>query len=117
MSARLIADSGATKCEWRLAHDGEIQTIITTGISPYFLSKEKIAAVLETELLSNMPKVGVNKVAFYGTGLGNPDNVKLIKGVLHKTFPDAELEVNHDLMAAVHATAGNEKGVVAILGT
>jgi glucosamine kinase len=117
MSATLIADSGATKCEWRLAHDGEIQTIITTGISPYFLSKEKIAAVLETELLANMPKVAVNKVAFYGTGLGNADNLKLMKGVLHKKFPDATLEVTHDLMAAVHATAGNEKGVVAILGT
>ena len=117
MSATLIADGGATKCEWRLAHDGEIQTIITTGISPYFLSKEKIAAVLETELLATIPKVAVNKVAFYGTGLGNTDNLKLMRGVLHKTFPDATLEVTHDLMAAVHATAGSEKGVVAILGT
>src|SRR5947209_7998638 len=117
MSATLIADSGATKCEWRLAHDGEIQTIITTGISPYFLSKEKIATVLETELLANMPKVGVTKLAFYGTGLSNADNLKLMKGVLHKMFPDATLEVTHDLMAAVHGTAGNEKGVVAILGT
>ncbi len=117
MPATLIADSGATKCEWRLAHDAEIQTIVTTSISPYFLSKEKIAAVLETELLANMSGVAVNKVAFYGTGLGNPDNVKLMKGVLQKTFPDAKLEVTHDLMAAVHATAGNKKGVVAILGT
>src|SRR5438067_12952376 len=114
MAVTLIADSGATKCEWRLAHDGEIQTIITTGISPYFLSKEEITAVLETELLANMPKVVVNKVAFYSTGLGNADNLKLMKGVLHKTFPDATLEVTHDLMAAVHATAGNKKGVVAI---
>jgi len=117
MSVTLIADSGATKCEWRLVHDGEIQPIITTGISPYFLSKEKITAVLESELLANMPNVSVSKVAFYGTGLGNPDNLKLIKGVLQKTFPVATLEVTHDLMAAVHATAGKEKGVVAILGT
>src|SRR3954447_21020370 len=117
MSVTLIADSGATKCEWRLVYNGEIQTIITTGISPYFLSKEKIAAVLEMELLANMPTVAVNKLAFYGTGLGNPDNVKIIKGVLGKLFPDAVLEVTHDLMAAVHATAGNKKGVVAILGT
>jgi len=117
MAAMLIADSGATKCEWRLVHDGEIQTIITTGISPYFLSKEKIMAVLQTELLVNLPKVGVSKVAFYGTGLGNADNLKLIKAILQKTFPDAAVEVTHDLMAAVHATAGRQKGVVAILGT
>src|SRR4051812_14147058 len=117
MPVTLIADSGATKCEWRLVHDGEIQTIITTGISPYFLSKEKITAVLETELLANIPKVSVSKLAFYGTGLGNADNVKVIKAVLRKIFPGAILEVTHDLMAAVHATAGKEKGVVAILGT
>src|SRR3954468_482566 len=108
MPVTLIADSGATKCEWRLVHDGEIQTIITTGISPYFLSKEKITSVLETELLANIPGMSVSKVAFYGTGLGNADNVKLIKGVLRNTFPGATLEVTHDLMAAVHATAGKK---------
>src|SRR3954452_17459689 len=107
MAVTLVADSGATKCEWRLAYDSEIQTIITTGISPYFLAKEKIAAILETELLANMPNVTVNKVAFYGTGLGNANNVKIIKGVLRKLFPDAILEVTHDSMAAGHATAGS----------
>jgi len=117
MYVTLIADSGATKCEWRLVHDSEIQTIITTGISPYFLSKEQITAALEAELLANMPNVTVNKIAFYGTGLGNPDNVKLLKAVLRKLFPDATIEATHDLMAAVHATAGIEKGVVSILGT
>lgn len=117
MSVMLIADSGATKCEWRLVHNGGIQTIITNGLSPYFLSKEKIRAVLRTELLANMPRLVVSKVAFYGTGLGNADNSKLIKGILRQTFPEATLEVTHDLMAAVHATAGREKGVVAILGT
>jgi glucosamine kinase len=117
MPATLIADSGATKCEWRLIHDGEIQTIVTTGISPYFLSKEKIVTVLQAELLANMPGITVSKVAFYGTGLGNADNLKLMKSILQKTFPAATVEVTHDLMAAVHATAGRAKGVVAILGT
>lgn len=117
MSATLIADSGATKCEWRLVYNNEIQTVITTGISPYFLSKEKIISVLQTELLINLPRVSIGKVAFYGTGLGNADNLKLVKAILKKTFPEAVVEVTHDLMAAVHATAGREKGVVAILGT
>ncbi len=117
MAATLIADSGATKCEWRLIQDGQVQTIKTTGLSPYFLSGEKIAGVLQTELLANMPAVPVSKVAFYGAGLGNPDNVKLIKALLHKTFAEATITVTHDLMAAVHATAGRQRGVVAILGT
>lgn len=117
MTATLIADSGATKCEWQLVRNGQLQTIITTGINPYFLSKEKITAVLQKELLANMPELTVSKIAFYGAGLGNADNLKLIKAILQKTFKDATIAVTHDLMAAVHATAGREKGVVAILGT
>ena len=117
MPATLIADSGATKCEWRLVCNNEVKTVITTGISPYFLSKEKIRAVLQTELLVNLPDVPIGKVAFYGTGLGNPDNLKLMKVILQQTFSEALVEVTHDLMAAVHATTGRQKGVVAILGT
>jgi glucosamine kinase len=98
-------------------HNTEIKTIITTGISPYFLSKEKIIAVLQNELMINVPAITITKVAFYGTGLSNSDNLKLMKAILAKIFPEATVEVTHDLMAAVHATAGKEKGVVAILGT
>ncbi len=92
-------------------------TIITTGISPYFLSKEKITAVLQTELLPHFPGIAISKVAFYGAGLGNPDNLHLVKTILETVFPDAAIDVTHDLMAAVHATAGRQKGVIAILGT
>lgn len=117
MGTMLIADSGATKCEWRLVNQKRVQTIITTGISPYFLSAQSIEAVLQNELVSQLDNVQIDRLAFYGAGLGNADNLKTMKAILHATFPAATLEITHDLMAAVHATAGKQKGVVAILGT
>ena len=51
MSAILIADSGATKCEWRLVEKGKKKTILTQGISPYFLNGIQIEALLNKELL------------------------------------------------------------------
>jgi len=39
---KLIADSGATKAEWCLMNGDKTKTVITQGISPYFLNTEQI---------------------------------------------------------------------------
>lgn len=117
MAVKLIADSGATKCEWCLLYDGKRKSIITTGMNPYFLSKEQILALLEKELLSKMKDVKVDEVYYYGTGLGNKDHIKTLKSALQKTFPDAVVEATNDLLAAARAVCGTQKGVACILGT
>ena len=39
--AILLADSGATKCEWCLVESKErTKTVFTQGISPYFFNEE-----------------------------------------------------------------------------
>ncbi len=41
--AILIADSGATKCEWCLADTRKkTKTVFTQGISPYFLNTPRL---------------------------------------------------------------------------
>lgn len=117
MTVKLIADSGATKCEWCLLYDGKRKSIITTGMNPYFLSKEQILELLQKELLSKMKDVKVDEVFYYGTGLGNKDHIKTLKSALQKTFPGAVVEATHDLLAAARAVCGTEKGVACILGT
>lgn len=117
MPVKLIADSGATKCEWCLIAEGKKKKIITQGISPYFLNKEQIIALLQQELLPKLKKVRVEQIFYYGTGLANPDNVKTIKAALKKLFPDATIDANHDLLAAARALCGDKKGVACILGT
>jgi N-acetylglucosamine kinase-like BadF-type ATPase len=117
MAVKLIADSGATKCEWTLLHNGKKKTVHTLGISPYFLNGEQIFAVLQKELLPKLKVERVDEVYFYGTGLSNPDNVIIIKKALKKLFPAAKVEANTDLLAAARALCGKEKGMACILGT
>lgn len=114
---KLVADSGATKTEWCLLEGKKKRTIITQGISPYFLSPQEIENVLLKELVPKLRKQQPDEIYYYGTGLANPDNVRLIKKVLRKVFPDAKPHADHDMMAAARALCGDEKGVACILGT
>ena len=82
MPVRLIADSGATKCEWCVLENGKKKkTIYTQGISPYFLSGPQIISLLEKELLTKLKNITVQEIYFYGTGLGNPNNIKIERGI------------------------------------
>lgn len=117
MSVKLIADSGATKCEWCLLQGGKKKTILTQGISPYFLNGQQIISLLQKELLPKLKLTEVNEIYFYGTGLSNPNNSKIIKLSLKKIFPSAVIEVNTDLLASARALCGNQKGIACILGT
>jgi len=116
-SVKLIADSGATKAEWSLLVNGKQKTFLTQGISPYFLNKEQISALILKELKPKLKDIEVNEVHFYGTGCANPNNAKLVKKAICQVFPDAEVDVNLDLLAAARALCGDDKGIACILGT
>ena len=113
----LIADSGATKCEWCLLQGGKKKKVETQGISPYFLDVTGIGQVLDRELLPALKKSEVHQVFYYGTGCNNPDNRKIVKKAIERAFPDASVHVTHDLMGAALALCGSSKGVSCILGT
>jgi len=114
---KLIADSGSTKCEWCLINNGKKKTIYTQGISPYFLSKDDIIVLIQKELLPKLKNVVVDEIYYYGTGLGNINNVKTIKLALKKVFPTTKIEAENDLLAAARGLCGKEKGIACILGT
>ncbi|HRO70797.1 MAG TPA: N-acetylglucosamine kinase [Chitinophagaceae bacterium] len=116
-SVKLIADSGATKAEWTLIDERKNKTILTQGISPYFLNRDQIRELLLKELKPKMKNVRVDEVFFYGTGCANPDNAKLVKNALKDVFPESKVDVNHDLLAAARALCGHSKGIACILGT
>jgi glucosamine kinase len=117
MGVTLIADSGATKAEWILLHNGRKKSVFTQGISPYFLNTKEIAALLETELLKKLGGAEVEQLYYYGTGCANPENAKSVKKALKSVFGGAHIEVATDLLAAARAVCGRSKGVACILGT
>jgi N-acetylglucosamine kinase-like BadF-type ATPase len=115
--AILLADSGATKCEWCYIDGKKKTTVMTQGISPYFLNVVEIENILRNELVPSLKKKVPEQVFYYGTGCAAPENASLVKKAIKKVFTDAEVNVTHDLMGAARATCGNEKGISCILGT
>ena len=116
-SIKLIADSGATKAEWCLVDNNKKKTVITQGISPYFLNTEQISVLLLKELKPKLKNIEVDEIYYYGTGCANPANVRSVKKAVSKVFAGAKVNVNHDLMGAARALCGRKKGVACILGT
>jgi N-acetylglucosamine kinase-like BadF-type ATPase len=113
----IIADSGATKCQWTLVIGKQKKTITTIGISPYFLSTSQIIETIQKGFQKKIDPTSIDAVYFYGTGLSNPLNVASIKKALKSVFSKAKLDIQTDLVAVARATCQHHKGVACILGT
>ena len=115
----LIAESGATKCDWAIIDPFDNSSTIfrTRGINLAVNSEAEIQSVLNDVLLGLNP-LKVKEVWFYGAGIVNPLSCPALYGILKRTFRNAEkICMQSDLMAAAHATFGNKQGIVAIMGT
>lgn len=114
---KLIADSGSTKTEWCLLR-GQTKTVFfSQGLSPYFLDATQIELIIRQEVLSHIKKAAVDHLYFYGTGCGQPDNVRMVKKALKRVFPSAAVHIESDMNGAARALCGHEKGIACILGT
>ena len=113
----LIADSGSTKCEWCLISNGRKKTINTQGASPYFLNELQLVNMMRKELLPSLKKNLPTSIYFYGTGCAAAANRAIVRRAISSIFPNARIEVEHDLTGAARALCGKNKGIVVILGT
>lgn len=111
----LIADSGSSKTDWRyLTRSGRIAQAQTKGFNPYYQPESHFR-----ESVAELPPAAerVESIHYYGTGVSSNKNVKVIHDVLAQAFPGAQIEVQHDLLAAARALCGKEEGIACILGT
>jgi glucosamine kinase len=117
----LIADSGSTKTAWRLVDEsGRITQLQTQGFNPFFQGSDDIAEILIKELFSQLPEdLNFNnlEIHFYGAGCSSAAKNEVVKKGLAAAFPSANIQVNHDLLAAARAACGHKPGIAAILGT
>ena len=113
----LIADSGGSKIDWRLlTFDGNIVQANTPGFNPYYQPIEDLTKNFREVIV---PKVtdGINKIFFYGAGVSSEKNQLTIKNAFLEFFPDAQIEIGWDLLAAARALCGREPGIACIMGT
>ncbi|GAA4270474.1 N-acetylglucosamine kinase [Hyunsoonleella aestuarii] len=118
----LIVDSGSTKSDW-LAVDNNgnrlMEKIRTKGLNPAILSEKKLSKTIKKSKELSENSNAVTHVFFYGAGCGTENPRMLLKEVLEEIFPNAEVSVNEDTLAAVYATINHpeEAAVVCIMGT
>lgn len=115
---KLIIDCGSTKADWVILNGEKVVSKFQTeGFNPNYTDKNTISSII---LDNNSYKTYIQEITeiyFYGTGCGNQENCNLVKGILNSVFPNANIIVTHDLMAACHALFGDKEGIACILGT
>ncbi len=114
---KLIADSGATKTEWRLVGKGSFKSFFTVGLSPYHMDRAQIRETLLKAFPKTLFKKEILSIHYYGTGCKTKANANIVKKALEDIFPETAVHVTHDLMGAAIATCGNKPGIANILGT
>ncbi len=113
----LIADSGATKTDWLLVNNTNNTFITTAGINAYYMSSEAIISMLHNELMPSISAEAVSSIYYYGAGCSTEAKCTKISDLLNELFPNASIEVNHDMLAAARSLCDSKPGIACILGT
>ena len=112
-----IIESGSTKSDWVLVDKSKQTFYKTIGFNPYFHSSDVVATEVRKNksIMSHVPDV--SKIFFYGAGCSSEKLNEEIERGLQMVFPDAEIVVDHDLLACAYATYDGEPGISCIIGT
>ncbi|MFT5167852.1 MAG: glucosamine kinase [Saprospiraceae bacterium] len=113
-----IADGGSTKADWRIIDSENNQLdYATMGFNPFFYTEEMVLAELQKSFVKDLPVKEATKVFFYGSGCSDTLRKEILANAFRKIFPNAEIIIEHDLLASAKATCGDEPGIACILGT
>ena len=115
----IIAESGATKTDWRsVSDDGTVMSVQTEGLNPMMMSHEQMSSVIGRAVPAVNPSGRqVSHVFFYGAGLVSPEAGSVLSSILDLWCPFSQVEFHTDMEAAGRAVFGDGDGVVAIMGT
>lgn len=113
-----IVESGSTKSDWVLLESKSKKNIYSTiGFNPYFHSSTQI----ENEIRKNAALTEIapliKGIYFYGAGCSSEHLNKIVSTGLRSVFNDAEIIVDHDLLACAYATYTGKPVISCILGT
>jgi len=113
----LIADCGATKCDWAISDGNNVNIFSGGGFNPVNAGSDAIEKIVAQTMRGNVDSGTIDCVYFYGAGCIGGDASEKIHNVLAKFFPAAEINTYSDLLAAGRALFKTDDGIAAILGT
>ena len=114
----LIADSGSTKCAWaECSSVGEIVKIHqTVGFNPKYTNDKNLLTELNTSSLLAI-KDQVSEIHFYGAGCSSEKRNRTLQQSMSHFFLNANINIMHDLEAAVKVSYKGNPVICSILGT
>ena len=115
----LIAESGATKTDWRLImDDGQVRGASCRGLNPSTLDADGIRETVGS-VIPEINREGrtIREIHFYGAGLVNDAAAAPLAEALELWCPFSDMHFCSDMLAAARALFGNGSGIVAIMGT
>ncbi len=113
----LLADSGATKTDWRLIDGMAVQSFTTRGMNPFHSSDKEITAELKSlDLAGREPQI--QTIYFYGSGVANDEMKNLIRKSLQQRIGEhPSIHIEDDLLGVARALFQEGNGIACILGT
>lgn len=114
----VIADGGSTKTNWCLINEAGRKILFNTeGYNPYFSKTDYIVESLRKSLPDYIEVDKLTEVNYYGAGCSTETNKKIVSDAMQQIFPNAKINIGHDLLASCRALLGDKPGFAAILGT
>ena len=114
----LIVESGSTKSDWVLVEkQKEVGRYKTMGFNPFFHNETIIYNSIRQNTELQKISERVNQIFFYGAGCSSEELNLIVKKALSRFFINAEVTVDHDLLACALATYDGEPSISCILGT
>jgi glucosamine kinase len=114
--ATLIIDSGGSKAAWAFRRSGlAVAEGAVRGIHPLLLDDEELltAAGALADALPGQPEA----VFYYGTGCSDAKPAGRVRQAFQLLFPQADIQVQGDMLGAARGLWGQERGIALILGT
>ena len=116
----LIVESGSTKTDW-IALDNQGNKVFSTqtlGLNPQSMSNEILNERIKNNYDIYKNRENVDKIFFYGTGLGVKSTKERILKVFKLIFINSEFDIKEDTYAAVYSVSDPGKpSIVNIIGT
>jgi len=116
----LIVESGSTKTDW-IALDNQGNTVFSTqtlGLNPQSMSNEILNERIKNNYDIYKNRENVDKIFFYGAGLGVKSTKERILKVFKLIFINSEFDIKEDTYAAVYSVSDPGKpSIVNIIGT
>ena len=90
----------------------KLKIITVVGARPQFIKAAAVSRAISSQF-SNQ----VEEIYYYGAGCAAPEKKVEVEQALRSIFPIAQIQIDHDLLAAAKATCGHRAGIACILGT